>query len=233
MIDLPILALLGIFIYRVGILDLSGSLVALLMAIIIRLSAGIKWLCLLLTFLFLGYLSTRYKLEEKKNLNLAESLDGRRTIVNVVANGAIPTAIALMYYGNSNDLLIAAYIGAIATVTGDTLSSEIGVLSKKKPRLITNLKEVNPGEDGAISILGEIAGIAGSLLIGISAYLLGFSSFKICLIASMVGGIFGFHLDSILGALFEREGKIGNSTVNFLSSLGGGIAGTLAVIRFC
>ncbi len=240
MIDLIFLALAGFFIYKRKILDLEGTLAAFLMALIIGSFANTKWLVLLFIFLFVGYVSTRYKFDKKKSMNIAESYDGSRSLINVIANGAVPTFMALLWYINYKhinlpslgEVLKAGYIAAIATVTGDTLSSEIGVLSKEEPVLITTLKKVRHGENGAISLLGELAGIAGALIIGISAYLLGLACLRISLIAALIGGVVGFHLDSLLGALLERRKLIGNGTVNFLSSIAGSLVGITIAMRF-
>jgi len=130
------------------------------------------------------------------------------------------------------EVLKAGYIAAIATVTGDTLSSEIGILSKKKPILITTLEKVKHGENGAISLLGEIAGAIGALIIGIGAYFVGLASLKISLTAALIGGVVGFHFDSLLGAIFERRRLMSNGTVNFLSSIVGSLIGIAMVMKF-
>lgn len=227
--------LVGYVIYRKGVLNLPGTLLAVLMAIVISFGADVSWLFLLLFFLILGFLSTRYGYEQKGKLRLAEKRFGMRSWENVLANGLVPTSFALLWYlGPGLDLqdgwMKLCYIASVATVTGDTLSSEIGVLSKGKTVLITTLKDVPKGTDGGVSILGELAGAGGALLIGISAYLLGIALLKPALVAALAGGIIGFHVDSLLGALLERRKMIGNATVNFLSALMGSAAGLYATV---
>lgn len=49
---------------------------------------------------------------------------------------------------------------------GDTLASELGILSKSPPILITNFKAVPPGTNGAVSIGGTLASVAGGVIMG-------------------------------------------------------------------
>ena len=51
---------------------------------------------------------------------------------------------------------------------GDTLASELGILSTTAPVLITSLKTVPPGTNGAISRLGTLASVGGGSLIGLA-----------------------------------------------------------------
>jgi len=45
------------------------------------------------------------------------------------------------------------------------------------------------------------------------------------------GGVFGLFFDSLLGATLERQGRINNDAVNFLSTLAAAVfAGSAAVI---
>ena len=132
----------------------------------------------------------------------------------------------------------------------DTLATEIGLLSRSRPRLITNLrKKVGAGTSGGIPLLGELMVVSGSLLIGILAIFLEFSlipTFTIILL-TLLGGLIGSHIDSILGATIQSMNRciicgvitesnnhhnkstesfkglrmIENNTVNFLSTLAG------------
>jgi len=118
----------------------------------------------------------------------------------------------------------------MASALSDTVSSEIGMLSKKKPRLITNFKEVNAGTDGGITPIGLIAGIIGAAIIaGIYFYLTSNSTlFLILIIAGFVGSL----VDSYLGAIFERKGQLNNTQVNFFASLSGGVVAVLLSSMF-
>ena len=103
-----------------------------------------------------------------------------------------------------------------ACCLGDTLASELGILSKSKPFLITTLKPVPPGTNGAISLFGTIASIVGGALVGLligitlilenaqcrreaAKYLL-FET----LTWGMFAGLFGSLVDSLLGATVQQ-----------------------------
>lgn len=54
-----------------------------------------------------------------------------------------------------------------AAVAADTFSSELGILSKTQPRLITswNLRKVPPGTNGGVTGYGLVSGLLGSIII--------------------------------------------------------------------
>lgn len=82
-----------------------------------------------------------------------------------------------------------------AAVAADTFSSELGILSKSKPRLITswNLREVPPGTNGGVTIAGFLGGLLGSFTIAVtSAILLPF-----CPVSS--GELYGGRQPRLLG----------------------------------
>lgn len=58
-------------------------------------------------------------------------------------------------------------IANYACVAADTFSSELGILSKSPPRLITSLtfRKVPPGTNGGVTLTGLSAGLLGSLVI--------------------------------------------------------------------
>ncbi len=56
------------------------------------------------------------------------------------------------------------FIVCIASANSDTWASEIGSLSKKNPIYIRTFKRIERGTSGAISLLGSIAALSGSLL---------------------------------------------------------------------
>lgn len=61
-----------------------------------------------------------------------------------------------------------------AAVAADTFSSELGILSKSRPRLLTswNLRVVPPGTNGGVTLLGTIAGCLGAFTIAFTSTIL-------------------------------------------------------------
>lgn len=218
-----LLFIVGVFTYKRKALDIWGTLSMIVMGLIIIFSAGITWLILILIFLILSLIATRYSKYYKVNLGIYE---GKRTAKNVISNGVV--AFIMAAFGGYL-LLVGGFIGAIATATADTLASEIGIL--QKPRLITTMKKVAPGTDGAVSILGTVVGIIGAAIIGLAAFLLGiisdpFLSLKIAIIS----GTIGCFMDSILGAVLERRNFINNEHVNLLATVTGALVGIISTL---
>ncbi len=219
-----ILFILGFITYRRKALDLFGSAVMIIMGVVIIFSAGANWLLLIILFLVMSLLATRYSKKYKRSLG---QFEGRRTSKNVISNGVVACFMAA--FGGYYSPFVGGFIGAIATATSDTLASEIGVLDAH-PRLITTFQKVDPGTNGAVSVLGTVVGIIGAAIIGIAAYLLGIVPFPLSAITvSIISGTVGCFMDSILGALFENRGLITNEHVNLMATIVGAIVGILLI----
>lgn len=192
--------------YNTKALDFTGSISGIILAEIILFSQNLRWVLIFFMFFIIGTLATKYGKKKKHEM---------RTLKNVVSNGLV--SVIMAFLGN-----VYAFVGSLSTAVGDTVSSEIGVLSKEKPRLITNLKKVKPGTDGGVTLFGTLAGLCASFVLSISAYFILFPSPNIILIGT-VSGFFGNILDSIIGALFERKGLCTNAGTNFIATLYGGV----------
>lgn len=59
-------------------------------------------------------------------------------------------------------------------MAADTFSSELGILSRSKPRLITswNLRKVPPGTNGGVTLTGTLAGFFGAFTIASTSVIL-------------------------------------------------------------
>ena len=215
-----ILFILGFITYRRKSLDFFGSAVMIIMGVVIIFSAGTNWLLLIVLFLVMSLLATKYSRKYKMSLG---EFEGRRTSKNVISNGVVACFMAA--FGGYYLPFVGGFIGAIATATADTLASEIGVLDKH-PRLITTFQKVDPGTNGAVSPLGTGIAILGAAVIGVAAYFLLImpNPFHAILVA-IVSGTVGCFFDSILGALFENRGWMTNEHVNLFATIVGAIVG--------
>ena len=219
-----LLFILGFITYYRKSLDLFGSAVMIIMGIVIIFSAGVNWLLLIVLFLVMSLLATKYSKKYKRSLG---QFEGRRTSKNVISNGVVACFMAA--FGGYYLPFVGGFIGAIATATADTLGSEIGVLDPH-PRLITTFQSVDPGTNGAVSVLGTVVGIVGAAIIGIVAWLLGIVPSPLSAIAvSVISGFVGCFTDSILGALFENRHLITNEHVNLIATIVGAIVGILLI----
>ncbi len=202
--------------YKTKSLDLSGTVAAFAMAILILYFESFRWFVLMLLFFAVGTLSTKFYSRHKEKMALGHEVRGYR---NVVANGLAAVAGAYLHS-------FPFYLGAIAAVTADTLSCEIGELSKKKPVLITTLRPVKAGTNGAVSPLGESAALLGGLLVGLVAVLIGLGSLRLMAV-SAVAALIGANFDSLLGATLEKPGLLNKHKVNMLCSLAGAAVAVL------
>ena len=136
-----------------------------------------------------------------------------------------------------------------AAVAADTFSSELGILSKSKPRLLTswNLREVAPGTNGGVSLTGTLAGFGGAFIIALTSLSLlpfcnadssiagqlsgskpgleggsgwGWQEKVYWVIAVTLWGGLGSVLDSALGGLFQ-ESVIDSRTGKVIEGTGG------------
>ena len=71
-------------------------------------------------------------------------------------------------------MLAIGVIAQYAAVAADTYSSELGILSKSRPWLITSFppRQVPPGTNGGVSLAGTAAGFLGAFTIAATSWLL-------------------------------------------------------------
>ncbi len=127
--------------------------------------------------------------------------------------------------------LFAVALAALAEAAADTVSSEVGQVLGGRPRMITTLRQVEPGTDGAVSLFGTLAGVTAAGIVAAAGTLALRGDLTIFWI-SCAGAVFGLFFDSLLGATLERIGWLNNDAVNFLStaSAAGFALGMLAIL---
>lgn len=215
-------------------LDKWGLLAALVMgALILYFGSfggyGMFFILVLIWFLALSALATSFKKEAKKRIGVYERARGWK---NVVANGAVPFIVAMLFFLNMKydivtpTVLVVSYVASVGAVAADKFSSEIGVLGGK-PVSIISFKEVEIGKSGGISFLGSAAGVFASMLVALSLFNTKYFTFYFLVVvaASFIGNVF----DSIFGH-FEENG-IGNKyTSNAACSLIGFVSCFLILI---
>jgi uncharacterized protein (TIGR00297 family) len=216
----------GYLAYRFRVMDLSGlfagSLVGILIIVFTYDDYGVRWFLVLLAFLVLGFSATRYRFDTKAAAGIAESHGGLRGYSNVFSNALVGVAGAVLYgVSGGNPLSIALFLGSVATATADTVGGEIGMTSHD-PVLITTLEPVPKGTNGGITPLGEAASLAASAVIALTGYLLGLGDIAL-LAAATLAGFAGSNVDSVVGALLENRGFIGNAGTNLAATLSGGL----------
>ena len=204
----------------------SGMVAGALVCFLLTAGAGMGAFAVLVTVFVLAWASTRLGYQRKQKLGTAEKKDGRKAS-QVLANLSTPAACALLYASTGGMIFIVAMAAALAEAAADTVSSEVGQASGRMPRLITTFRIVPIGTDGAISITGTAAGLAGSVIVSgvcIAVRLIGPGESAVVFSAAVIG----MFADSLLGAYLERRGLIGNDGVNFLSTVISAVIGAAA-----
>lgn len=180
-------------------------------------TAGAAGFFLLLTVFAVTWVCTRLGHARKLRLGTAETGAGRdalQVLANLGAAGGCALVFTLVW---PDWRLLVAMVASLAEAAADTVSSEIGQAFGGSPRLVTNWDKVAAGTNGAITLAGTLAGVAGAItvsLVGVLAGLLTWRSLPVCASA----GVAGMLGDSFLGATVERPGLLGNNGVNFIST---------------
>ncbi len=225
LLDLTIVLLLcgilSLISYKMRLLSGSGSLASFAVGVIIGVFGSIEWLLLLIAFAVAGFVVTRFRMDIKIKQGLQEGKRGERTWKNVVANSLVPAIVAVGTYalglqGTQEAGVI--YLTSIAVAASDTIASELGVLSNKA-RLITTMRPVPAGTDGGVSPLGTFWAFMGSLIAAVLGWAIIFPgtwpSWEILI--PIVLGFVCCNLDSLIGATWERSGKVSKLGTNVLS----------------
>ncbi|KAI0378516.1 integral membrane protein DUF92-domain-containing protein [Hypomontagnella monticulosa] len=207
---------------------------------------------LLVVFFLAGTRVTKIKANVKAGLTLnsqgSSGGEGPRTHVQVLANSLMASILTLLHayqlymrrqtvvtnreipggsfcYKWGGDVLVVGIIANYAAVCADTFSSELGILSRSPPRLITSLslRKVPPGTNGGVTLWGLAAGLLGSMIIvAASLMFLPFCSedttgkigggevWTVSQKATLAWGLaiwgaLGSLLDSFLGGWFQRS----------------------------
>ncbi|KAF1956187.1 hypothetical protein CC80DRAFT_472888 [Byssothecium circinans] len=188
---------------------------------------------LLAVFFLCGIAVTKVKHDIKAKLTQsatgASGGEGPRNHIQVLANSLAASVLILLYtwqlkndgtyfkedlcWSRGNDVLVVGIVANYAAVAADTFSSELGILAKSKPRLVTApWRVVPPGTNGGVTLTGLGAGLLGAFIIAATSTLL----LPFCKEWSLrekiaytqgitIAGLFGSLLDSYLGALLQAS----------------------------
>ena len=202
-------ALIGYFGYRRRSLSASGVLGAVLLGTTIFGFGGWAWGTLLVVFFVSSSALSHFKEARKAALAEKFSKGSQRDLAQALANGGTAALIAVANAVWPHPAWWAAFAGAVATVNADTWATELGVLSRTPPRLMTSGRPVEPGTSGGLTTVGTLAALGGAALIG--AVAAGFHlaagrqlpEAAALLVVVAVAGLVGSLVDSLLGATVQ------------------------------
>jgi uncharacterized protein (TIGR00297 family) len=173
----------------------------------------------LIAFFVSSSLLSHYRDAQKAGLAEKFAKGNRRDLGQTLANGGLAAAIALAIGLTGKDaaiypVLAFAFYGALAAVNADTWATELGVLARSQPRLLTTGRPVPAGTSGGVTAEGFLAALAGAAFIGAAGFLLIqiaarlttgawlLSDWVVIPVAALCG-LAGATFDSLLGATVQ------------------------------
>ena len=202
--------------YLLGMVSQGGALGGFVVGALIYASLGPQGFAILALFVLCGSLLTRLGYGRKRRSGTAEPAGGRRGARNALANCAVAVTCALLHALTASDAFTLAFVASLGAAFADTAESEVGQLYARAPRLITTLRNVPPGTDGAVSVPGTLAGVAAAALTAALGYALGLVDGAPSMLLVAGASFFGTVVDSLVGALAPR---VGNELTNVLCTL--------------
>lgn len=200
--------------YWRGSLSRSGVAGALIVGTLVFGLGGWVWGVLLALFFVSSSLLSHYKEREKAAAAEKFEKGHQRDFWQVMANGGVGALLAILVAvaPEASTIWFAAFAGAMATVTADTWATELGTLSPRPPRLVTNGRVVEVGTSGGISALGTGVSLAAGAIIGFAAGLLavldgmagGTGAWLSLTLIGAASGLGGSLFDSLLGATVQQ-----------------------------
>jgi uncharacterized membrane protein len=220
----------------------AGLLHAWFLGVIIWGMLGWQGYLIIMVYFLAGSTVTRIGLKKKEAAGIAEKRSGARGPENVWGSALIGTLCAIGVFALSItqalsdtaitsesmltiwiDALWLGYVASLSTKLSDTCASEIGKAYGQRTFLITTLKPVPPGTEGAVSLEGTLAGGVASVAIALVSWAIGVVTVPgvvICVIAAFIAT----NLESVIGATLQEQMEwLTNEVVNIINTLIGAI----------
>jgi uncharacterized protein (TIGR00297 family) len=210
-----------------------GYLNAWILGVFVWGAFGWQAYAIVMLYFLVGSGLTYVGMTQKEAQGIAEERSGTRGAGNLwgsALTGTICAVISLFVEPSIRELLLLGYVASFATKLSDTTASEIGKAYGKSTFLITTLKPVPRGTEGAVSLEGTLAGIAASLVL--SAFAWGIGAIDLlgalwCAIAAFVATT----IESLIGATVEEKWTwLTHDLVNVINTTIGAIAAIVLAI---
>ncbi len=197
-------------------IDTRGFLASVAVGMAIIYGGGVSWFAIVAAFFVLGVAVTFYRYGYKKKLGGAQEKGGARNWPNILANGGMASLFSIGEILHPWPGFSALFLGAVSTSAADTAATELGLLSRSRPRLLTRPSSfVQPGSSGGVTPRGFGGAALACLVIGGLAFALrtvpgaglaasaGLGVIGVC----VFGGVAGSVGDSLMGAVVQRKGR--------------------------
>lgn len=179
----------------------AGLILAMLMDLTVSAVFGNMGFLVLITF-FVGSLVTDKIKKLKKREDGITKKDGTRDIIQVIANGIVPTFMAGMYGFTGEVAFLIAYVASFAEAFADTVASGFGVYSKGTFDLF-KMRKCECGISGGMSFIGTFSALVAAAVVSLYLGTLNWWYVLVSAVAAFLGVIF----DSFLGSLFQIKFK--------------------------
>ena len=216
LIALLITAAFAALAYAFGMVSRGGALGGMVVGTLIYASLGPRGFAILALFVVGGSLLTRLGYRSKQRAGTAQESGGRRGAKNAFANCAVPVLCAALAALTGSPSFTAAFAASLGAAFADTAESEVGQIYGRAPRLITTLRKVPPGTDGAVSLPGTLAGITAATVTAALGLALGLLGDPGTMLLVALAAFLGTVADSLIGA---RYPSIGNEATNLVCTL--------------
>ncbi len=186
-------------------------------------------------YFLVGSAVTKVGIAQKEAEGIAEKRSGARGPENVWGSALTATLCALgvlllktiypdaAWAANGIALLLLGYVASLSTKLADTCASEIGKAYGQRTFLITTLKPVSRGTEGAVSLEGTLAGIVASVALALVGWAVGLITsvgIAICVVAAFIAT----NLESLIGATVQNQFEwLTNELVNVINTLIGAV----------
>ncbi|MFB2923787.1 MULTISPECIES: TIGR00297 family protein [Aerosakkonema] len=215
----------------------AGYLHAWVLGVLIWGTLGWQGYLTVMFYFLVGSAVTRIGMAQKEAEGIAEKRSGARGPENVWGSAFTAALCALATLlplppSPTLYLLRLGYVASFSTKLSDTCASEVGKAYGKRTFLITTLQPVARGTEGAVSLEGTLAGVAGSIAIALVGWGIGsidLPGVALCVVAAFIAT----NLESLLGATVQ--GKVSwltNEVVNAINTLLGAIAAIILALAF-
>ena len=219
--------LLAAFISPKKLLTPVGNINGAILGILVWGTLGWRGYLIVMLFFLLGSVLTFVGIEQKEKEGIAEERSGMRGAGNVWSSALAASlcAIATLFCPEPiKGLFVLGYVASFCTKLSDTTASEVGKAYGKTTYLITNLKSVPRGTEGAVSLEGTIAGTFASVVLAAIAWVIGLIS-PIGIIWCVIAAFIATTIESLIGATLEsRFTWLTNDLVNLINTVIGAIA---------
>ena len=213
------------------VLTTAGIWHAWILGIVVWGCLGWQGYVVIVSYLVIGSGVTRIGKDIKEAKGIAEKRDGARGPENLWGSAATGAICAIGEAISPHPLWTLAYVASLSTKLADTTASEIGKAYGKSTFLITTLRPVPAGTDGAVSLEGTIAGIFGALAIASIGLAVGLLTNAWDLLFCAIAAFVATNIESLIGATLQgRYDWLTNELVNGINTtIGAAIAVLIAV----